>query len=123
TLLVSVFDPTATLGLIRRHGVTVMAGVDDIFYRMMEQSAAKMAFPSLRQVVFTSFNSSPRDFIRAADARSLKAISAYGMSELQSFFALQPTEADSERRATPGGLPVNPTTRMRVRDTITGKLQ
>lgn len=64
----------------------------------------------------------PRDFIRIADARGLTGIGAYGMSEFQGLFSLQPFAADAERRAKGGGFPVSPAARVRVRDTETGLL-
>lgn len=116
------FDPAQSARIIRAHNVTNMAGVDEVFYRLLEQVPENPAFPSLRYVPFGSFNGSAEEFIRKADPRGLRGVGAYGMSEFQGLFSLQPADASPERRATGGGIPVSPRARIRVRDPETGAL-
>jgi fatty-acyl-CoA synthase len=122
THLPTAFVPLQAAQIIGEHRVTNMAGVDDVFYRLLEQVPGTPAFPSLRYVAFGSFNGSAEDFIRVADARGLRGVGAYGMSEIQGLFALQPADADADRRATGGGVPVSGLAQIRVRDPETGEL-
>jgi fatty-acyl-CoA synthase len=122
TVLQTAFEPSGAAAAIRRYGVTTMAGVDEVFYKMLDVFPEPHPFPSLRYVVFGSFNSSPQDFIRTAEARSLKAVGAYGMSEFQGLFALQPSTASADHRARGGGIPASPQARIRVRDVERGHL-
>lgn len=122
TVLHTAFDPPAAAEAIRRYGVTTMAAVDDVFYKMLDVSDDPCPFPSLRYVVFGSFNGSPQDFIAVAEARSLKAVGAYGMSEFQGLFALQPATADADRRSRGGGFTASPHAEVRIRDVEHGEL-
>lgn len=122
TVLMRSFDPQVAAAAIRRRGVTNMAGVDDVFYRLLGTSGVAVPFPELRFVVFGSFNNSPDEFVRTADRRGLLAVGAYGMSEFQGLFALQPRDAQPERRARGGGHPVSAAARVQVRDPQTGRL-
>lgn len=122
TVLMRSFDPQNAAAAIRQRGVTNMAGVDDVFYRLFETSGDAVPFPGLRFVVFGSFNNSPDEFVRVADQRGLLAVGAYGMSEFQGLFSLQPREAAPMRRARGGGLPVSSAAMVRVRDPDTGRL-
>ncbi|SDH24350.1 AMP-binding protein [Bosea robiniae] len=122
TVLMRSFDPEVAAAAIRQRGVTNMAGVDDVFYRLLQTSDDAVPFPELRFVVFGSFNNSSDDFVRAADQRGLLAVGAYGMSEFQGLFSLQPREAGPERRARGGGHPVSAAAIVRVRDPDTGRL-
>lgn len=122
TVLMRSFDPQVAATVIRQRGVTNMAGVDDIFYRLFQASSDAVPFPKLRFVVFGSFNNSPDDFVRAADQRGLLAVGAYGMSEFQGLFSLQPRDAEPQRRARGGGHPMSAAALVRVRDPETGRL-
>ena len=122
TVLMRSFDPLVAAAAIRHRGVTNMAGVDDVYYRLLQTSDAAVPFPELRFVVFGSFNNSPDEFVRAADQRGLLAVGAYGMSEFQGLFSLQPRDARPERRARGGGHPVSSAAMVRVRDPETGCL-
>ncbi|MBN9066308.1 MAG: AMP-binding protein [Rhizobiales bacterium] len=68
------------------------------------------------------FNPKLSDFIYEADARGLQIINGYGMSEIFSFFSRRDTDAPPEIRKLPGGVPVNPAAKVRVRDTDTGEI-
>lgn len=122
TVLHTAFDPAAAANAIRHFGVTTMAAVDDVFYKMFDISDDPHPFPSLRYVVFGSFNGSPQDFMAAAEARSLKAVGAYGMSEFQGLFSLQRATADADRRSRGGGFAASPHAEIRIRDVEYGEL-
>ena len=97
-MLQTAFEPSGAAAAIRRYGVTTMAGVDEVFYKMLDVFPEPHPFPSLRYVVFGSLDEFAQDFIRTAEARSLKAVGAYGMSE-PGMFALQPSTASADHRA------------------------
>ena len=122
TVLMRSFDPQIAAAAIRQRGVTNMAGVDDVFYRLLQTSDVAIPFPELRFIVFGSFNNSPDEFVRTADHRGLLAVGAYGMSEFQGLFSLQPRDAGPQRRARGGGHPLSAAAMVRVRDPETGRL-
>ena len=122
TFLPRAFDPQQAAQIIRKHRITNMAGIDEVFFRLLEVVQDTPAFPSIRCVAAGSFNGSSEDFLRVADARGLHGINAYGMSEFQGLFSLQPVESDRQRRATGGGIPVSSHAQVRVRDPDTGEL-
>lgn len=116
------FDPAAAAAAIRRHRVTNMAAVDEVFFRMLAACPQERPFPTLRCVVFGAFNGSPADFLRIAEPRGVRGVGAYGMSEFQGLFSFQPWQADAERRMKGGGVPASPRAEIRVRDVDTGAL-
>ena len=122
TVLHPAFDPPAAAAAVRRYGVTTMAGLDEIFYKMFDVFDYPDPFPTVRYAVFGSFNGSPQDFIATADKRAFKGVGAYGMSELQGLFALQPAGADADRRSRGGGFPASAEAQIRIRDVDGGRL-
>ena len=122
TVLHPAFDPPAAAAAVRRYGVTTMAGLDEIFYKMFDVFDYPHPFPTVRYAVFGSFNGSPQDFIATADKRAFNGVGAYGMSELQGLFAVQPAGADADRRSRGGGLPASAEAQIRIRDVDGGRL-
>ncbi len=120
--LMPYFEPRAAGELIRARRITHINGPDDLLKRLLDAFPERHPFPSLRESLFASFNPTLADFVHEADARGLHIINGYGMSEIFSFFSRRAGGAPAEFRKHPGGVPVNPAAKVRVRDTDTGEL-
>lgn len=122
TVLMPSFEADAGAALIERFSVTHLLGSDDMFAALLAARKAARPFPSLRLCGYARFNPSAEDIVAQAEARGLRLIGLYGMSEVQALYARQRVEADTAERARPGGFPVAPEARVRVRDPESGKL-
>jgi len=120
--LMPLFEPRAAGDLVRARNITHLNGPDDLLKRLLEAFPDEHPFPSVREVLFASFNPTLSDFIHEADARGLHIVNGFGMSEIFSFFSRRDTTAPPELRKYPGGVPVNPEAQVRVRDTDTGEI-
>ena len=122
TVLMPSFEADAGAALIERLSVTHLVGSDDMFHALLAARTAPRPFPSLRLCGYARFNPSAEDIVAEAEARGLRLIGLYGMSEVQALYARQRVESDGAERARPGGYPVAPEARVRVRDPESGKL-
>lgn len=120
--LMPLFEPRAAGDLVRARNITHLNGPDDLLKRLLEVFPDQHPFPSVREVLFASFNPTLAHFIHEADARGLHIVNGFGMSEIFSFFSRRDTHAPPELRKHPGGIPVNPAARVRVRDSDTGEI-
>ncbi|KGF68614.1 hypothetical protein LL06_15460 [Hoeflea sp. BAL378] len=120
--LMPLFEARTAGELVRARDITHLNGPDDLLKRLLEAFADEHPFPSLRESLFASFNPTLSDFIHEADARGLHIVNGFGMSEIFSFFSRRGTHASPELRKHPGGIPVNPAARVRVRDSDTGEI-
>lgn len=119
--LMPLFEPHNAGEIIRSRNITHVNGPDDLLKRLLDAFAEPEPFPTLRESLFASFNPTLADFIHEADSRGLHIINGFGMSEIFSFFSRRDTDAPPEIRKHPGGVPVNPAARIRVRDNDTGQ--
>jgi fatty-acyl-CoA synthase len=120
--LMPLFEPRSAGELVRARGITHLNGPDDLLKRLLDAFPEQRPFPTLRESLFASFNPTLADFIHEADARGLHIINGFGMSEIFSFFSRRDTDAPPDLRKHPGGVPVNPAAKVRVRDTDTGEI-
>ena len=121
-VLMPAFDAEAAARIVIEERVTHMNGSDEMYRRMLAESRAQHAFPSLRRAGFAAFNSDPAEFVAMGDARGLPLTGLYGMSEIQALFASRSPAAPAAERALGGGTPVSPLARVRVGDPETGRI-
>ncbi len=114
--LMTLFEPGAAAELIKARGITHTSGPDDLLRRLLDSVLEEHPFPTLREILYASFNPTLARFVEDADARGVTVVNGFGMSEIFSFFSRQPADAPPDVRRTPGGFPVNPAARVRVRD-------
>lgn len=121
--IISAFDAAEAGRLIRLRNVNHVHGPDDLLKRLLDAFPnEEKPFPSLRSSVYAGFNPTLADFPSEAERRGIHLIGAFGMSEIYSFFSLQPLDAPLSVRARSGGIPVNPNARVRARDAATGTI-
>lgn len=77
-------------------------------------------FPSVRFFGYGAFSPALADLPERAEARGLKLVGLYGMSEVQALMARQSESAPLPERVLPGGRPVAAEARVRARDPESG---
>jgi acyl-CoA synthetase (AMP-forming)/AMP-acid ligase II len=82
-VVLDVFEPERTLGLIRRHGITVMGGPPNLFARLMDLPGVTDSPPKSLRVAFLGAASVPMEILNRC--RSVlgiaRVINAYGLME------------------------------------------
>lgn len=121
-VLMDAFEPGEAAQLIDRYEPDLLFGFDEIYERLLATRRDDIAFPSVRWAGYANFNPALADLPRRADARGLKLVGLYGMSEVQALFSAWRAEQDIEARAQGGGHPVSPLAGARTRDPETGEV-
>jgi fatty-acyl-CoA synthase len=114
------WDARLAAELIERHRATHLNATDDAIDQLLAIDDRTPAFPSLRFVGYAAFNPALVDIVERADARGLRLVGLYGISEIQALFARQPEDAPIAQRRLAGGLPVAAAAQVRARDPGTG---
>ena len=82
-VLIDVFEPQRTMGLIRRHGINVMGGPPNLFARLMDLPEVVADPPKSLRVAFLGAASVPMEILKRC--RSVlgieRVINAYGLME------------------------------------------
>ena len=120
--LASAFDAAEAVRLVDEHRVRCLNVTDDMLMAMFDAAPREVAFPTVEACGFAAFAAKPDELRARAEARGLRLVGLYGMSEVQAFFSRQPLDAAPERRLLGGGVPLDPAGRVRVRDPGTGRL-
>jgi fatty-acyl-CoA synthase len=102
------------------HRVTHANGTDEAVAQLLEQSPARRPFPGVRFIGYAAFSPAHADIARRAQARGLRLVGLYGISEIQALFARQDESAPLDVRAAAGGKPVSKTAKVRARDPASG---
>lgn len=116
------WDPAQAARDIAAHRVTHVNATDDALLQLLDQSDATVPYPTLEFAGYAAFNPALADIVQRAEARGLKLVGLYGMSEVQALFARQDENAPSAERALGGGRPVSAEARVRARDPETGRV-
>lgn len=121
-VLMPIFDAEEAVCLIETHGVTHTNGTDDMLRKILAAVTPPSRISSLREAGFASFSGDPKQLVAEGDSLGKRFYQVYGASEVQALMARQPADADAERRALGGGIPVSGEIDVRVRDQETGEL-
>jgi acyl-CoA synthetase (AMP-forming)/AMP-acid ligase II len=82
-VLIDVFEPARTMGLIRRHGINVMGGPPNLFARLMDLPEVVADPPTTLRVAFLGAASVPMEILKRC--RSVlgieRVVNAYGLME------------------------------------------
>ncbi len=117
------WDATEALRQIDKHGVTHFNATDDAIAQLLAQTPRSPILPTVSFVGYAAFNPALGDIVERADARGLKLVGLYGISEIQALFARQAEGASIADRKLAGGRPVNAAAKVRARDPETGAVQ
>ena len=115
------WDAAEALRQIDRHGVTHLNATDDAIAQLLAATPRTPALPTVEFMGYAAFNPALEGIVACAEARGLKLVGLYGISEIQALFARQDQRAPLEDRKLAGGRPVNVDARVRARDPESGR--
>jgi fatty-acyl-CoA synthase len=115
-VVMNAFDPVAAVDVIDRYDVRYLNVTDDMVEALLAADPRDHALPTVRFCGYGSFNTDPEEIIDKAEARGLKLVGLYGMSEVQALFSRQPEGLAKEDRMLGGGKLLSPQAKVRVRD-------
>ena len=121
-VLMPAFDAEQMLALMSHHRVTHFHASDDMVDRLLEASRNDETFERVALVGYATFNSELADIAERADARGLRLVGLWGMSEMQALVACRDPRAPVAERGKPGGALVSPGGQVRMRDPDSGQL-
>ncbi len=122
TVLTASFDPKETVALSERHNVVNFNATDDMIQSIMDNNPQEFPLPNLRFVGSAAFATNYAEMAERAEARGIRMVGLYGMSEVQALFAVQPMDLPLGKRIAGGGRPISGLSEVRVRDPETGAL-
>jgi len=116
------FEASEAAQAVQRYAITHTHCTDEMVKRMLDAVSEPEPFPSVRFVGYAAFSPALADLPRQAEARGLRLVGLFGMSELQALMARQNEALPLPERALPGGRPVATDARVRVRDPESGQV-
>ena len=121
-VLMPVFEPGHFLEQLQRYRVTQWNGADEMVHQLLQSGVDDATLRRHTHVGYATFNVALSDIVARADARGLRLVSLWGMSELQALAAQRDPSASIEERSRMGGRLVSPSAKVRARDPETGRL-
>jgi len=121
-VMMSAFDANEAVALCARHRVTQFQATDDMMDAMLRAAPDDTPFEHVRFVGYAAFNRALEDLPDRADARGIRLVGLWGMSEFQALAAMRDPAAPLAERRKPGGALVSPHAHARVRDPDSGDL-
>jgi fatty-acyl-CoA synthase len=116
------FDAQEAARAVQRHAITHTHATDEMIKRMLDAVSEPQPFPSARFFGYAAFSPALADLPVQAEARGLRLVGLFGMSEVQALMARQSESAPLPQRTLPGGRPVSAEARVRARDPESGRL-
>jgi fatty-acyl-CoA synthase len=120
TLINERFDAEDTAQAIASEGVTHYNASDDMLLRILDTGHVVAGGHSLREVAFANFTNAAVEVAERVAAVGVSVSGVYGMSEVFALLTRWPTTMSLTERARAGGIPVGPSTELRVVDPDTG---
>ena len=121
-VLMSAFDAAEAVALCAHHRVTHFEATDDMLDAMLRAAESDAPFENIRFIGYGAFNRVLEDLPDRAEARGIRVIGLWGMSETMAFVAGRDPDAPLAERRKAGGAMVSPRGRARVRDPDSGDL-
>ena len=116
------WDAGVALRQIDRHCVTHLNATDDAIAQLLAATPRTPVLPTVAFMGYAAFNPALDTIVARADARGLKLVGLYGISEILALFARQDQSAPLADRMLAGGRPVNAAARVRARDPESGRV-
>jgi fatty-acyl-CoA synthase len=116
-VMLPTFEAQAAARAIRAHRITHFAAVGDIVAQLLAANQDKVAYPSVCMVIGARTGQAA-----PAQARGLRLVGVYGMSEVQGMLSLRGLDEPPETRELGGGTLVAAEGRVRARDPATGEI-
>jgi fatty-acyl-CoA synthase len=116
------FDALEAARAVQRHAITHTNATDEMIQQMLAAVGGPRPFPSAQFFGYAAFSPALADLPARAEARGLRLVGLYGMSEVQALFARRSESAPLPARALAGGRPVSADAGVRPRDPETGEV-
>lgn len=116
------FDAGEAARAVQRHAITHTSATDEMIQQMLAAASEPEPFPSVHFFGYGAFSPALADLPAQAEARGLKLVGLFGMSEVQALMARQSETAPLPARALGGGRPVAREARVRARDPENGEI-
>ena len=116
------FDARESARAVQRHAITHTNAPDEMIHQMLAAVPEPQPFPSVRFFGYGGFSPALADLPAQAEARGLKLVGLFGMSEVQALVARQSETAPLAERALAGGRLVAAQARVRARDPESGEV-
>lgn len=114
------FDALQAAQAVQRHAITHTHASDEMIQQMLAAVDESQPFPSVRFFGYAAFSPALADLPARAEARGLRLVGLFGMSEVQALMARQSESAPLAERALAGGRLVAAGARVRARDPESG---
>ena len=114
------FDALEAARAVQRHAITHTHATDEMIHQMLAAVSGAYPFASVQFFGYAAFSPALADLPARAEARGLRLVGIYGMSEVQALLARQSEAAPLPERALAGGRPVAPQAQVRARDPDSG---
>ena len=114
------FNALEAARAVQRHAISHTHATDEMIQQMLAAVSGPQPFPSARFFGYAAFSPALADLPLRAEARGLRLVGLYGMSEVQALLARQSESAPLPQRALAGGRPVAADARVRARDPESG---
>jgi fatty-acyl-CoA synthase len=116
------FDALEAARAVQRHAITHANATDEMIQQMLAAVSEPRPFPSAHFFGYAAFSPALADLPAQADARGLKLVGLFGMSEVQALAARQSELAPLSERTLGGGRLVAADARVRARDPQSGEM-
>ncbi len=116
------WDAATAASTIDALRITHLNATDDAIAQLLALHDRTPAYPSIGFAGYAAFNPAQADIVERAEARGLKLVGLYGISEIQALFARQSERAPVAERKLAGGRPVSAAARVRARDPDSGRV-
>lgn len=116
------FEPAAAADLFNSERITHSFGTNDMMEKVLDAGGADWRPAALRMYGHANFTPGLLHLPERARQHGVFMRGCFGMSETLALFGTQPVDADLERRAQSGGIPIAPGAQVRVRDVDSGEL-
>ncbi|WP_051248594.1 MULTISPECIES: AMP-binding protein [Acidovorax] len=116
------FDPARTASTLQQQPITHMFGTNDMVEKMIAPLPDTWRPKALRMFGHANFVPGLDELPGHAQQLGIPMVGCFGMSETLALFAHQDPTAPLPRRAQAGGIPVSPSSEVRVRVLETGAL-
>ena len=121
-VLLPVFQAEHFAAQLERYRVTQWNGADEMVHQLLQTDVSEACLRRQTHVGFATFNVALAGSVERAQARGLRLVSLWGMSEMQALAAMRDPQADVEERKRMGGELTSPHARVRARDPESGRL-
>jgi fatty-acyl-CoA synthase len=116
------FNATQSARAVQRHAITHTNATDEMIHQMLAAVPEPQPFPSVRFFGYGGFSPALAELPARADARGLRLVGLFGMSEVQALMARQSESAPLAERALAGGRLIAAEARVRARDPESGEV-